>query len=133
MNKALAEKAAKWWAERLRKSPTFDCAIPNSPLEALLIIDSEARPQHFEHEIRLFEISLVEALEADESPYLTIGSDYGPDTILVTAALAGGFVLGATDLPWKTFMWVDDRNKLYVREGYNGQTIELGEEDEMST
>ncbi len=130
MQEETAQKAARWWADQLRKRAVLDngekseVGIKTTMLAMWIQNDHEFRP---EDEVQAFETNLTTALvksDDRDGTYFSFGVDYNPDVIFMDAAKMAGFQLGMTDLPWKTCMWIRE-NKVTVAEGYGAAPMEV--------
>lgn len=115
MDRKLAEKAARWWADQLRGEAKLDNGDMSDQgamtfLIAKTLQQSEKQNQVLE-QIDTFEHILANTLELvkdEDLRWFSISVDYYPDQTLQAAANAAGLRLGMTTLPWKTYM--DFRN-----------------------
>ncbi len=128
MKRSTAEKAAKWWADHLRKDALLDHG-DTSPTGAMTIAVA-TRTQQAEKEgqtpeqIDAFEKALAKIL-AKKDGYVYLGVDYHPGHLLVEAAEEAELKLGMTTLPWKTGMWIDDIDTIKVSLGYGAEGVEI--------
>ena len=130
MKKEMAQKAAKWWADKLRFGSSMDNG-DDSDVGAMSMILSMAnqnaeRASRPKDDADKFEASLVKRLEGEDGQYFSLGVDYNPDHILSSAAEEVGVDLGMSSLPWKTNMRFDfDTDEIKVSEGYRAEEIVL--------
>ena len=127
MKRSTAEKAAKWWADHLRKDALLDHG--DTSLTGAMTIGMAAMLQESEkkgqtpEQIDAFENALAKIL-AKKDGYVYLGVDYNPDHLLVEAAKEAELKLGMTTLPWKTGMWIDN-DTIKVSLGYGAEGIEI--------
>lgn len=126
MNKNVAQKAAKWWADQLRgiaKLDNGDNSITGAMTFGLAAMLQETERQKQSTElVDKFELELTNVI-MEQDRIWTIGVDYHPDGLLQEAADRAGLPLGMTTLPWKTTMWIDEK-EVSVRCGY-GADVEV--------
>lgn len=129
----LAQKAARWWANKLRGPVKLDNGdrSPVGVLTALMAGDLQRaeRSKRSEQDIAAFESALTDVIieHAEEvSTYHPLSVDYGPGYWLNMAASRAGIDLGSASLPWKTTMWIRD-GKITVAEGYASPIVEVNE------
>jgi len=122
MNKATAQKAAKWWADQLRGNAKLDNGDRETggmaSLFGIMLQQAEKTKQSTE-QVDAFEKSLADVL-LKEQPRWGFGVDYHPDAILEAAAQSASLNLGMCTLPWKTTMFIDGE-KVTVRCGYGAE------------
>ena len=125
MNKNVAQKAAKWWADQLRgnaKLDNGDNSITGAMTFGLAAMLQETEKQKQSPElVNKFELELTNVI-MEQDRIWTIGVDYHPDGLLQEAADRAGLPLGMSTLPWKTTMWVDEE-KVSVRCGYGAELV----------
>jgi len=94
MKRTVAEEAARWWADRIRKV-------------------------QYSEEIDIFERELTELIleRMREEPLVILGVDWVPDQIFKDAADKASLRLGMTDLPWQTVMRIE-KGHIEVALGY---------------
>ena len=127
MDKITAQKASKWWADRLRNPAKLDNGDYSETGAMTLImatmLQSAERVNLDAAKIDLFEEELTQLI-LDEDCSI-IGVDYGPDWILMQAAEKAELDLGMCTLPWKTVMWLDRDGTIKVAEGYRAEAVEI--------
>lgn len=115
--------ACEWWGKALL-NPKFDNGDDSNAggMGMVLAILANGNGPSAES-VKRFEVELSQILsrETDKPSYFSIGTDYGPDTILGTAAALAGI---ATQFPWKTDMTFKDGG-VQVAYGYRAQPVEL--------
>ena len=123
MDKQVAKKAAKWWADHLRTPAKLDNGDPseNGLYTTMLatMLQSKERESVTPALVNAFEKQLAKQLTKEQSGYVYLGVDYDPCFELRNAADTVGLELGSTTLPWKTSMWIDD-GVIKIRCGYGG-------------
>ena len=119
MNRALAQKAAAWWANHLRSTPRMNNGDDAQSLMLSLI--AGMTPRLSNEEIERFERALVLEIER-QGDHCCIGYDYDPDSILSAAADTADVDL-TSRMPVKTMMWIRD-GKITASVGY-GKTAEV--------
>ena len=128
MNKNLANKAAKWWADRLREDAKLDNGDESEMgLMTFLLakmLQAEENSKGSMNDADKFEIALSKILERRNDTWLAFGVDYHPDHILQEAASKANIDLGMTRLPWKTTMRIEE-GKVFVRCGYAANEVEI--------
>lgn len=129
MNEAIAQKAAKWWADHLRQPVTVLDNGDNSETGAMtfvmaMILQGVEKGKQDPATIDKFEQELAKKIQTLTGKWITVATDYGPDKILSDAAECAGLRLGMTTLPWKTIMWIEG-DRILVAEGYGANQIEL--------
>ena len=127
MKRSTAEKAAKWWANHLRKDALLDHG-DTTPTGAMTIgmaamLQATEKKGQTPEQIDAFEKSLAQIL-AKKDGYVHLGVDYNPGYLLVEAAEKAELNLGMTTLPWKTGMWIDN-DTIKVSLGYGAEGIEI--------
>ncbi len=129
MNKDLARKAAKWWADHMRHGFIPDNGardksnIMAQGLAAMLQVQ-EAKMRTAEG-VQTFEDKLAGIFEnMPTQTYHLASVDYGPCHVLDDAAKQAGINLGMASLPWKTSMTYRD-GRVYVKPGYGAPSVEL--------
>ena len=128
MDKNIAQKAAKWWANQLRGTAKLDNGDPSNAggmalMLATLLQADEKADQNNEH-IDAFEQELTIILEREKDDYFHLGVDYHPDHVLQEAATKAELNLGMTSLPWKTTMWIMS-GEIKVSEGYGAESVAI--------
>ena len=121
------EKAAKWWAEKLRNvgptsfdnGDTSEGSFYASMLATMLAMDTHPSDESVDK----FEARLAEVIreKVEKTGYLTLSVDYHPDFILATVASETN--VNESGFPWKTTMWVYP-TEVSVRAGY-GAPVEV--------
>jgi len=130
MKRTTAEKAAKWWADRLRgqaKLDNGDTSKTGGMAWAMpMMLQQTEKDQRTLEQIDGFEDALTDVLMENESriEFSGFGVDYHPDWILTKAAERAGVSLGMVSLPWKTYMRIQDET-VHVAEGYGAPFKEL--------
>jgi len=136
--KKIAQAAARWWGERLKR-PRFQGetredkmrgANTGMDMAEILATLNSANTDRSDDKVDAF----VEALAAEIENRLktsgnygfSFGVDYHPDAILLDALSKAGFSGADTMsiLPWKTSMWVKPTG-VKVSEGYGSSTVEV--------
>ena len=127
MKKETAQKAAKWWADRLRSPAKLDNGDDSSTgamtLMMATMLQTKERTRLDTAKIDAFEKELTQLIL--DSGYLTISVDYGPDWMLMQASEKAGLDLGMCTLPWKTTMWLNRDDTIKVAEGYRAEAVEI--------
>ena len=131
-----AERAAKWWTDRLREGGGGDAG--DAGLNALLSMTAAAsrRNPMAEEQIEAFRESLANeimaALDGTHSDDIFLGVDYDPCPILSAALEAANGephrhvpFSAAGILPCKTRMWVHKSGRVEVRAGYGAGPIDI--------
>lgn len=126
----IAALAAKYWADKLRATPTPQDQIRNAELEtdivreALMLchwrkVSSCAQEWADNGKLEAFERELTSiiATELELGPVF-LSVDYDACMFLCEAAERAGFKLTTFMLPWKHRMWVHPDNGVHVGEGY---------------
>lgn len=111
--------AAKWWADKLRRMPSFDngdSSFHGQLASVLALQVAASKPAIGEGSITAFEKALVDVLGKDERWRWGIGVDYHPDDALSAAADIAAIDVDGK-LPWKTNMRIE-RGKVMVGEGH---------------
>ena len=121
MERETAEKAATWWAARVKR-PQFsalsqgerragnDRAMEWAELMAHLLVEEVSDQQ-----IQTFKQALAESL-LPKTGWFSIGVDYGPDEILSDAAQKAG--ISGHNFPWKTHMTIEADGEINAACGY---------------
>ena len=129
MERETAEKAARWWADKLRNGCKFDNGDSSETgamgmMLALMLADTLAK-KRTDDQISIFETSLADAVSTldDWAAHCGFGVDYHPDPILSEAAIVAEITVDGA-LPWKTRMQIVD-DAITVSEGYCARSVEL--------
>ncbi len=129
MDKDLARKAAKWWADHMRQGfiPDNGARDKSNVMAqglALMLQEQEAKSRTADG-VQLFEDKLANIFEkATAQTYLLASVDYNPCHVLADAAQQAGINIGMASLPWKTSMTYRDE-RVYVKAGYGAPLEEL--------
>lgn len=127
MEQKTAEKAAKWWADKLRVFAELDNGDKSENGEGImflgLLVQVIEKTKRTPEQADAFEKSLADVL-MKENPRWGFGVDYDPDKILTDAAEAAGVDLGVASLPWKTMMFIHEET-VSVRCGYGAPVVTL--------
>jgi hypothetical protein len=127
MNKNVAQKAAKWWADQLRGNAELDNgdnSITGAMSFNLATKLQETKKQKQSPElIDKFELELTNVI-MEQDRIRTIRVEYRPDALLQEAADRAELPLGMSMLPWKTTMRIDGE-KVSVRCGYDAESVAL--------
>ncbi len=128
MNKDVAQKAAKWWADQLRGTAKLDNGDPSETggmvLALAMLLQADEKVDQDNENINVFEQELGAILESKDAEYTHLGVDYHPDHILQEAATKAELGLGMTSLPWKTTMWIQG-GEIKVSEGYGAESVAI--------
>lgn len=119
--------AAKWWADQLRGTPKFDNGEPLQ--NAFMAWHASLLPKPSAEQIATFETVLRDALLArvgTQHPRWAFECrvDYHPDQPLTDAARVAGFNPDFL-LPCKTTTWIEDDGRVFCRNGYAADKVEL--------
>ncbi len=127
MDKNLARKAAKWWADHMRQGFIPDNGARderNVKAQGLALMLQQAKSRTADG-VQLFEDKLASIFEsATPETYQLAYVDYNPCHVLTDAAKQVGINLGMASLPWKTSMTYRD-GRVYVKAGYGAPLEEL--------
>ena len=128
MEREVAEKAARWWADQLRghaKLDNEDDSQTGVMFAAMaLLLQAQEESGRNPSDADRFEAVLTDALCERDGDWITVGCDYGPDRFLSQIAEKAEVRLGMTSLPWKTIMSISGA-KVSVRCGYGAESVEL--------
>ena len=109
MNKQTADKAAKWWADQLRRGAKLDNGDTSDTgfmtLMLATMLQDQTRDSQGDELIDAFERELSNLLQ-DKNGRVIFGVDYNPDVILSEAARLAELPLSMASLPWKTTMMI---------------------------
>ena len=108
MEEKTAQKAAKWWADQLRRPAKLD----NGDTSAMGAVTFGLAKSLQQSERGVLSDELIDSFEKELSKNILtedpgcISCDYGPCEILVRSADNVALDLGSTLLPWKTDMLI---------------------------
>lgn len=114
----MAEKAADWWVEKLRK-PEFKSGNLDMDVRVASLLVQFPKPSPSEDTLSLFRGLLVQAIMAEQPTRLYVG--YQPIELLADVATLAGI---ESMFPWKTALYFE-RGKIVVQEGYSTGWKEL--------
>ena len=125
MNRETAMKAAKWWADYLRKPLVHHSngETDNANAMASLLADIQSvKSRPTDAAVDKFESILADKILSDGHNHLYFGCDYHPDEILMSAADEAG--INPMSFPWKVRMHIDD-DVVTVSNGYGADYEEI--------
>lgn len=123
--KETIEKAVNWWAKKVASNqPHSNGDNGNTSIVICLFIDSMAK-KISEEQVEVFKKELAMRIEKESKAWskLSIGSDYGPCTMLEQAALEAG--IPVANFPFKTWMYISEKDGIVVRDGYGAQPVRI--------
>ena len=128
MDRALAEKGAKWWADQLRGTAKLDNGDP-SPAGGMtmmlaMVLQADEHAARDMGKVDEFEKALADELEKFEDKWFCVGVDYEPDRLLSDVANHVGLPTGQVSFPWKTSMRFH-QGKVTVACGYGASAVEI--------
>jgi hypothetical protein len=128
VNQNTARKAAKWWADHVRKGAVLDNGdTSDARLTAMMLgYMLQDSVHNLPDVIQRFEDELASKLltVVDDDKFFSIYCDYDPDQILTEVANMSGLVITITTFPWKTGMYFQGGN-VTVSIGYGSEQVEI--------
>lgn len=125
LTKETIEKAVSWWAEKLvgnRLHSNGDNSYTS--IMTCLLADSMAK-KISKKQLDTFKKALATKIEEEAKAWqeVSIGCDYGPCVMLEQAALEAG--ISAVNFPFKTWMYISERDGVVVRDGYGAPPVRI--------
>lgn len=125
--KEAIEKAVNWWAERLLENrPHSNGDDSFTSVTACLLADM-GRQNITSDQADTFKKTLAKRMaeyaESGMFNHFSIMCDYGPCGMLIDAANEAG--ISAANFPFKTTMFVTEKDGIMVRNGYGAQAVKL--------
>ena len=96
----------------------------NTSIVICRFVDSMAK-KISEEQVEVFKKELAMRIEEESKARskLSIGSDYGPCIMLEQAALEAG--IPAANFPFKTWMYISEKDGIVVRDGYGAPPVRI--------
>lgn len=127
MAKEAIEKAANWWAERiLEDRPHSNGDNSFTSVTACLLADMGRKnitPDQADMFKKALAKRMAEYAESRMFNHFSIMCDYGPCGMLIDAANEAG--ISAANFPFKTTMFVTEKDGIMVRDGYGASVVKL--------
>lgn len=125
--KEAIEKAVNWWAEKiLEDRPHSNGDDSFTSITACLLADM-GRQNITSDQADTFKKALAKRMteyaESGRFNHFSIMSDYGPCGMLIDAANEAG--ISAANFPFKTTMFVTEKDGIMVRDGYGAPVVKL--------
>lgn len=125
--KEAIEKAVNWWAEKiLEDRPHSNGDDSFTSITACLLADM-GRQNITSDQADTFKKALAKSMteyaESGRFNHFSIMSDYGPCGMLIDAANEAG--ISAANFPFKTTMFVTEKDGIMVRDGYGAPVVKL--------
>lgn len=118
-----AQIAARWWVDRLREGAKHDAG--DAVINVFASFANQYIDQPAPEQVDAFESALRAVVNAQfnpEFPWVTLATDYGPDSLLGQAADAAG--INDRLLPIKTIMNIKP-GSVMVSYGYGAEFVEV--------
>lgn len=127
LEKEAIEKAVNWWAEKILEDRPHSNGDDNfTSITACLLADM-GRQNITSDQADTFKKALAKRMteyaESGRFNHFSIMSDYGPCGMLIDAANEAG--ISAANFPFKTTMFVTEKDGIIVRDGYGAPAVKL--------
>lgn len=125
LTKETIEKAVNWWVEKLvGNQPHSNGDNSYTSIMTCLLADSMVK-KISKKQLDTFKKVLATKIEEEAKAWqkVSIGCDYGPCVMLEQAALEAG--ISATNFPFKTWMYISEKDGVVVRDGYGAPPVRI--------
>lgn len=125
LTKETIEKAVSWWAEKLvGNQPHSNGDNSYASIMTCLLADSRVK-KISKKQIDIFKKALATKIEEEAKTWqeVSVGCDYGPCVMLEQAALEAGIL--AANFPFKTWMYISEKDGVVVRDGYAAPPVRI--------
>ena len=125
LTKETIEKAVNWWVEKLvGNQPHSNGDNSYTSIMTCLLADSMVK-KISKKQLDTFKKVLATKIEEEAKVWqkVSIGCDYGPCVMLEQAALEAG--ISAANFPFKTWMYISERDGVVVRDGYGAPPVRI--------
>lgn len=120
------EKAVSWWAGKLIDNKPHSNGDDSFTSVATCFLADMGRQSITLDQLNTFKKVLSERIEErmKEEPFdIELGCDYGPYAMLADAASEAGIC--ALNFPFKTTMFLSEKEGVVVRDGYGAQPVRI--------
>lgn len=125
LTKETIEKAVSWWVEKVTANqPHSNGDNGYTSIVTCLLADSMVK-KISKKQVEVFKKELAMRIEEEAKAWakVSIGCDYGPCVMLEQAALEAG--IPATNFPFKTWMYISEKDGIEVRDGYGAPPVRI--------
>lgn len=125
LTKETIEKAVNWWVEKVTANQQHSNGDNGyTSIVTCLLADSTAK-KISKKQVEVFkkELAMRIGKEAKARAKISVGCDYGPCVMLEQAALEAG--IPAANFPFKTWMYISEKDGIVVRDGYGAPPVRI--------